>query len=70
MTRKDFKIVAKILAAIPDPHALALAENVAVHELGKTNPRFDANRFRAFVRKLENERCPNPGCHCGSCATA
>ena len=53
MTRKDFKLIAEIIADIPDPWARAHATNRASFRLGQAFPRFDAARFQDFVRTLE-----------------
>ena len=53
MTRKDFKLIAEIIADIPDPWARAQATNRACFRLGQAFPRFDACRFQTFVRTLE-----------------
>jgi len=53
MTRKDFNLIAEIVADIDDPWARAQAVNRASFRLGQAFPRFDASRFQAFVRTLE-----------------
>jgi len=58
MTRKDFKIVAQILAEISDPWARSQAINQACFRLGQAFPRFDASRFQKFVRDMEKSEGP------------
>jgi len=52
MTRKDFKVVAQILADISDPWAKGQAINRACYRLGAAYPRFNADTFRKFVESL------------------
>ena len=58
MTRKDFKLVAQILAEISDPWARSQAINQACFRFGQAFPRFDATRFQKFVREMEKSEGP------------
>ena len=53
MHRKDFAVVAQILADIEDPWAQGQAINRACFRLGAAYPRFDASKFRKHIQKLE-----------------
>ncbi len=52
MSRKDFVLVAEIIASISDPWAKGEAITKACERFQQVNPRFDSNRFRAHVEKL------------------
>ena len=52
MTRKDFKVIANIIANISDPWARNETIGNACIELKNLNPRFDASRFASYVNEL------------------
>jgi hypothetical protein len=58
MTRKDFAIVADVLVDIEDPWARNSAITQACLRLGQAYPRFDSNKFRKHIAKLEEKRHP------------
>jgi len=53
MTRKDFAVVAKILADIHDPWAKGQAISQACDKLGNAYPRFNEIKFRKFITTIE-----------------
>ena len=59
MTRKDFAVVADILVDIKDPWARTSAINQACLRFGQAYPRFDSNKFRKHIAKLEEKQHPN-----------
>ena len=52
MTRKDFKVIANIIANISDPWARNETIGNACIELKNLNASFDACRFASFVNEL------------------
>ena len=52
MTRKDFKVIANIIANISDPWARNETIGNACIELQNLNASFDACRFASFVNEL------------------
>ena len=58
MTRKDFAVVADILVGITDPWMRNIAISQACLRLGQAYPRFNSNKFRKHIAKLEEKRHP------------
>ena len=56
LTRKDFIMVAKELARIPNKDARKTATDIQVQMLAQTNPRFDEQRFRTYVEVEAKKR--------------
>ena len=56
MTRKDFKVIANIIANISDPWSRNETIGNACIELKNLNPRFDASRFASYVNELTDAK--------------
>ena len=52
MTRKDFELIARTIAKVPDKSTRAFLILEFADELRATNPRFDFARFSARVHTL------------------
>lgn len=54
MTKKDFEVIAEILI-MHQTHTDPLSMNSLIREactvLGRNNPRFDADKFTAYIKK-------------------
>jgi len=59
MTRKDFAVIADIVVDIPDPWMRNIAISQACFRLGQAYPRFNSDKFRKYILKLEAKRHPN-----------
>ena len=51
LTRKDFIQRAKLIRSFRSPHVRTKLTNSAIKEFKKSNIRFDAKRFKAFIKK-------------------
>ena len=56
MTRKDFKVIARIIANIGDPWSRNETIGNTIIELKNLYPRFDGDRFASFVNELTEEK--------------
>lgn len=55
MTRKDFVLIAEVVASIDDTPARDIVANLFVPMLSGQNPHFDSERFIAHVEKTASE---------------
>jgi hypothetical protein len=54
MTRKDFQLIARVLAVIPDSLSRALATSAAIEACKADNARFDEQRFREAITRYRS----------------
>jgi len=50
LTRKDFVRRAKLIKSFRSPNVRSKLINASVKEFKRSNPRFDEDRFRQFIR--------------------
>jgi len=58
MSRKDFSLIAQIIAQIDDPWARNQAIANACKQLSRFYPSFDADKFREYVAAIEEDTRP------------